>query len=162
MTKLVIAQNVNVIVNKIILVRGQKVILDSDIAQLYGVPTKRLNEQVKRNQERFPSDFMFSLTWQEFSDLKSQIATSSPKTFGGRRKLPNAFTEQGVAMLSSVLRSPKATQVNIAIIRAFVHLRKLIQTNSLLAKKIHELEARSDNHDKQFQDVYRLINKLIK
>jgi hypothetical protein len=106
-----------VVERRILVIRGQKVMLDRDLAGLYGVPVKRLNEQVKRNLKRFPGDFMFLLTRQEVMNLKSQIATSS---WGGTRKLPYAFTEQGVAMLSSVLNSERAIQVNIAIMRAFV------------------------------------------
>src|SRR5206468_7142175 len=109
------------------LIRGQRVMLDADLAMIYGVTTKRLNEQLKRNRLRFPPDFAFQLTVQEFTNLKSQIATSS-LAHGGRRKLPRAFTEQGVAMLSSVLRSPTAVRVNIEIMRAFVRLRRLLAT----------------------------------
>ncbi|GGC39892.1 hypothetical protein GCM10011386_34960 [Parapedobacter defluvii] len=112
-----------VVINKIYLVRDQKVMLDSDLAELYGVETKRLNEQVRRNMARFPEDFMFTLTRDEFENLKSQIATSS---WGGRRKLPNAFTEHGVLMLSSVLNSERAIQVNIQIMRIYTKIREML------------------------------------
>ena len=114
-----------VVERKVYLIRGQKVMLDSDLATLYGVPTKRLNEQVKRNRKRFPADFMFQLTAQETETLRSQFATSKDKR-GGRRTRPYVFTEQGVAMLSSVLNSERAIQVNIAIMRAFVRLREIL------------------------------------
>ena len=115
-----------IVINKIYLLRKQKVMLDEDLAELYQVETKRLNEQVKRNIQRFPEDFMFQLTAQEFENLKSQFATSS---WGGRRKLPFAFTEQGVAMLSSVLNSETAIRVNIQIIRVFTKMRELLLTH---------------------------------
>ena len=138
------------------LIRGDKVILDEDLAELYAVEVKRLNEQVRRNITRFPADFMFQLTNQEFKDLKSQFATSSQ--WGGRRTPPFAFTEQGVAMLSSVLRSPQAVQVNIAIMRAFVRLRELLLTNADLARKLNALEAK---YDSQFKSVFDAIRQLM-
>ena len=119
-----------IIERKIYLVRGRKVILDSELAKLYGVPTKRLKEQVKRNIKRFPEDFMLELTMEEFEILRSQFATSR---WGGERYLPYAFTEQGVAMLSSVLNSERAIEVNIAIMRAFVRLREIVLTHKDLA-----------------------------
>ena len=151
----------------VIRLRRENVILDSDIAELYGVPVGRLNEAVKRNIERFPADFMFQLTQEEVenlrsqfvtssSDLKSQIAISS--SHGGRRTLPYAFTEQGVAMLSSVLRSQRAVEVNIAIIRTFVQLRSLMQSNKLLAEKIEKLE---EKYDQNFQIIFDAIKQLI-
>jgi len=153
------------IINKIILFRGQKVILDSDIAQLYGVETKVLNQAVNRNKDRFPEDFMFRLTRQEFSYLKSQFVTSSLERHGGRRKLPNAFTEQGVAMLSSALRSKKAVQVNIAIMRAFVHINRILFSNAKLAEKIRKIEIRMKKleygNDKQLGDIYKTLKELI-
>jgi hypothetical protein len=133
----------------ILLLRGQKVLLDEDLAELYEVETKRLNEAVKRNIERFPADFMFQLTPEEFENLRSQFATSrcydlSEKShalpWGGRRNPPYAFTEQGVAMLSSVLRSPRAVQVNIDIMRAFVRLRQFLASHEELARKVAEME----------------------
>lgn len=118
--------------------------LDEDLAGLYQVPTKRLNEAVKRNLDRFPSDFMFQLKELEFDDLRSQIATSS--LAGGRRYLPYAFTEHGVAMLSSVLRSPRAIQMNISIVRAFVRMRELLASHKELAARVEKLEAAQRDH----------------
>jgi hypothetical protein len=149
------------ILGKIIFLRGQKVILDEDIAELYNVKTKILNQAVKRNIKRFPKDFMFQLTQQEFTNLKSQFVTSSFKSYGGRRKLPFAFTEQGVAMLSSVLKSERAVQLNIAIIRAFVYLRHLIQSNTELANRIEKLELQSKGNNEQLGEIYALINELV-
>jgi len=141
----------------ILVIRGHNVMLDSDLAQLYGVTVGRLNEAVKRNEDRFPSDFMFHLTKPEFEHLKSQIAISSSK-WGGRRHAPYAFTEQGVAMLSSVLRSKRAIQVNIAIMRAFVQLRELIASNKGLARRLNELEKK---YDGQFRVVFEAIRELM-
>ena len=153
--------------------RHEKVLLDSDLAELYGVTTGRLNEAVKRNLDRFPADFMFQPTEDEMEILISQIAISSSapsnlrfqsgisKAHGGRRHLPYAFTEQGVAMLSSVLRSPRAVEVNIAIMRTFVQLRRLMDSNALLAEKIQSLEAKYAEHDQQFQIVFDAIRQLI-
>jgi hypothetical protein len=144
------------IVRLIVVVRGQKVILDFDIAALYGVRTKALIQAVKRNVARFPRDFMFRLTTREFSNLRSQIVTSS--SWGGRRTLPYAFTEQGVAMLSSVLRSRRAMRVNVEIMRAFVQLRRMVTGHTELMRKINELEER---YDKQFRVVFKAIRSLI-
>jgi len=153
--------------------RHEKVILDSDLAELYGVATGRLNEAVQRNLERFPADFMFQLTENELDSLLSQFAIAknaeSPLLFqsgransrGGRRNLPYAFTEQGVAMLSSVLHSPRAVEVNIAIMRTFVQLRRLMDSNALLAEKIEALEEKYADHDQQFQLVFDAIKQLI-
>lgn len=153
--------------------RHEKVLLDSDLAELYGVPTGRLNEAVKRNLARFPDDFMFQLTEDEMEILTSQIATSKNaadslrsqsatlKRGQHRKYLPYAFTEQGVAMLSSVLRSPRAVEVNIAIMRTFVQLRRLMDSNALLAEKIQSLEAKYADHDQQFQLVFDAIRQLI-
>ena len=141
----------------ILVIRGHNVMLDSDLAQLYGVTVGRLNEAVKRNEDRFPSDFMFQLTKPEFEHLKSQIAISSSK-WGGRRHAPYAFTEQGVAMLSSVLRSKRAIQVNIAIMRAFVQLRELTASNKGLARRLNELEKK---YDGQFRVVFEAIRELM-
>ena len=141
----------------ILVIRGHNVMLDSDLAQLYGVTVGRLNETVKRNEDRFPSDFMFQLTKQEFEHLKSQIAISSSK-WGGRRHAPYAFIEQGVAMLSSVLRSKRAIQVNIAIMRAFVQLREMIASNKGLARRLNELEKK---YDGQFRVVFEAIRELM-
>lgn len=144
------------IVGLILYLRGEKVILDSDLANLYGVETKVLLQSVKRSIKRFPQDFMFQLTQAEFSNLRSQIVTSS---WGGRRYVPYAFTEESVAMLSGILNSERAIQVNIEIMRAFVKLRKLIDTHKDLAKKIEQLEAKYDN---QFKIVFEAIRELIK
>jgi hypothetical protein len=142
----------------ILLIRGHKVILDSDLAELYGVTTKRLNEQVRRNLSRFPEDFMFQLTESEPHLLRSQFATSKGGR-GGRRYLPYAFTEQGVAMLSSVLNSGRAIKVNIEIMRAFVRLRQILASNKELAKRLDDLEKK---YDAQFRVVFDAIRELMK
>jgi len=147
-----------VIEQKIFMIRGHKVMLDRDLAQLYGVSVKRLNEQVKRNIKRFPGDFMFLLTRQEVMNLRSQFATSS---WGGMRYLPYAFTEQGVAMLSSVLNSERAVQVNIAIMRAFVKLRQILSTHKDLAYKLTELERKIEKHDVEIQAIFEAIRQLM-
>jgi hypothetical protein len=141
--------------SKIYEIRNEKVMLDFDLAALYEVETKILNQTVKRNIDRFPSDFMFQLTESEFNNLRSQIVTSS---WGGKRYLPFAFTEQGVAMLSGVLKSTKAIQVNISIMRVFVAARQLVVGNSTIAKKLEELEAK---YNKQFKDVYEALSYLM-
>ena len=140
---------VETIEQKIYLVRGHKVMLDRDLAEMYEVPTRRLNEQVKRNISRFPSDFMFQLSSEEADNLRSQFAISSPG-HGGRRYLPYVFTEQGVAMLSSVLNSERAVQVNIAIMRTFVKLRQMLTSNADLARKLAAMEKK---YDSQFNPV---------
>lgn len=142
----------------IILVRSERVILDSDIAALYEVATKVLVQAVKRNIARFPSDFMFQLSAQEFEILRSQLVTSKVEARGGRRTPPYAFTEHGVAMLSSVLRSPRAVQVNIEIVRAFVRLRKMLSTHKDLAQKLAALERK---YDSQFKVVFDTIRSLM-
>jgi hypothetical protein len=142
----------NDIETKIYLIRGQKVMLDYDLAELYQVPTMHLNQQVKRNQKRFPPDFMFPLSDQELKNLISQFVISSP-SWGGRRKPPLAFTEQGIAMLSSVLRSDRAIDVNVAIMRTFVHLRRVLNSNMELEKRITQLEG-------QVKIVFDAIKKL--
>jgi len=144
--------------SKIYGIRGQRIMLDHDLAELYGVQTKALKQAVSRNIERFPLDFMFILTYQEFANLRSQIVTSSSSQWGGTRYRPMAFTEQGVAMLSSVLNSDRAIEVNIAIIRAFVQLRKMIASNEELARKLDELE---EKYDEQFRIVFDAIRALI-
>jgi len=140
----------------IFLLRGEKVLLSQHLAELYGVSVSALNQAVRRNIERFPDDFMFQLADQEFASLKSQIVTSSRG--GPHRALPYAFAEQGVAMLSSVLRAPRAVEVNIAIMRTFVQLRRLMDSNRDLAKKIEALERR---YDEQFATVFDAIKRLI-
>ncbi len=147
-----------VLLSKIYLIRGQKVMLDEEIAQLYQVETKRLNEQVKRNSERFPEDFMFQLAVEEFENLKSQIATSS---WGGRRKLPYAFTEQGVAMLSSVLNSTVAIQVNIQIIRIFTKMRELLLTNRDILLKLEKLEKDVSENKQDIAVVFEALKQLL-
>jgi len=144
----------------IYLIRGQKVMLDHELADLYGVPTKALKQAVRRNSDRFPSDFMFELTKGEFADLRSQIVTSSSPQWGGPRYRPMAFTEQGIAMLSSVLRSKRAVQVNIAIIRIFVQLREMIATHKELASKLSELEQHLRDHDEKIQVVFESIRAV--
>jgi hypothetical protein len=148
---------VEIIERKIYLICGHKVMLDSDLAELYEVPTRRLNEQVKRNISRFPSDFMFQLTHDETKNLRSQIATSSFE-HGGRRYLPYVFTEQGVAMLSSVLNSERAIHVNVEIMRAFVRLRQMLASNAELARKLDALE---NKYDAQFKVVFDAIRQLM-
>ncbi|PIR20835.1 MAG: DNA-binding protein [Deltaproteobacteria bacterium CG11_big_fil_rev_8_21_14_0_20_47_16] len=143
---------------KILLIRGHKVMLDSDLATLYGVPTKRLNEQVRRNIERFPEDFMFSLNNQEVALLRSQIATLKVGRGEHRKYIPYVFTEQGVAMLSSVLNSRRAIQVNIEIMRTFVKLRQLLINHKDLAKKLHKMEK---GYDQKFKVVFDALRQLM-
>ncbi len=150
-----------VIERKIYLIRGHKVMLDNDLAELYGVPTKRLNEQVKRNITRFPSDFMFQLSDEEAVPLRSQIATLKQGRGHHRKYLPYAFTEQGVAMLSSVLNSDRAIHVNIAIMRAFVKLREVLSTHKELAHKLAELERKIERHDEEIKVVFDAIRQLM-
>ncbi|MFA6244041.1 MAG: ORF6N domain-containing protein [Candidatus Hydrogenedentales bacterium] len=140
----------------ILFIRGHKVIIDSELAALYGVETKALTRAVRRNIERFPDDFMFQLSTSEFDDLKCQFGTSSQ--WGGRRYPPYAFTEQGVAMLSGILNSPRAIHVNIEIMRAFVRLRSMLASNEALAKKLAALEKK---YDAQFKVVFDAIRELM-
>jgi phage regulator Rha-like protein len=147
---------VNRIEKAILLLHGQKVMLDADLAELYGVETRVLVQAVKRNLERFPEDFMFQLNEEEFVDLRSQIVTSSD--WGGRRYRPYAFTEQGVAMLSSVLHSRRAIQVNIEIMRAFIRLRQILASHVELARKLDALEKK---YDAQFKQVFEAIRQLM-
>jgi hypothetical protein len=142
----------------ILLLRGHKIILDRDLAAMYGVSTRDLNKAVSRNLDRFPNDFMLQLTRSEFNDLKFQFGTSS---WGGTRKLPRAFTEQGVAMLSSVLRSKQAIHVNIAIMRAFVKLREFAATHKILATKLEQLERKVGGHDGQIRSLFDAIRQLM-
>jgi hypothetical protein len=143
---------------KIFLIRGQKVMLDSDLAELYDVPTKALIQAVKRNRERFPGDFAFLLTNKEVTILRSQIVTSS---WGGRRHLPYVFTEQGVAMLSSVLNSDRAILVNIAIMRAFVKLREVMLLDKELSHKLDQLESKVERHDEDIAAIFEAIRELM-
>ena len=157
MTKIVPIES---IVSKIVFLRGEKVLLDRDLAELYGVETGALNRAVKRNSERFPKDFMFQLSAEEAELLRCQIGISKVGR-GGRRYLPYAFTEQGVAMLSSVLKSRQAIEVNIAIMRAFVQLRKMIASHDKLARKLAELEQHLEDHDEQIQAIFEAIRQLM-
>jgi hypothetical protein len=143
------------------LAHGEKVLLDADLAMLYGVATGALNRAVKRNATRFPKDFMFQLTAEEAEILKCQSGISSLEHGGRRRSLPYAFTEQGVAMLSSVLRSERAVQVNVAIMRAFVGLRRLLATNEVLACKLAELERHLEGHDQAIKSLFEAIRALM-
>jgi hypothetical protein len=142
---------------RILLLRGQKVLLSQHLAELYGVPVKVLNQAVQRNRERFPDDFMFQTNADELDSLRSQFVTSNRRR-GGRRYRPYAFTEQGVAMLSSVLRSERAVKVNIEIMRAFVRLRQLLASHADLARKLEALERK---YDAQFKVVFDAIRKLM-
>ncbi len=164
-SQIVTSSSIIPVERRILSLRGHKVMLDADLAELYGVATKVLNQAVKRNIERFPQDFMFQLTkkdvdglvdYWDSSALRSQFVTSNRR--GGRRYLPLAFTEQGVAMLSSVLHSPRAVQVNIAIMRAFVKLREILATHRELARRLDELESK---YDKQFRAVFDAIRELM-
>jgi len=144
------------VTRSILVVRRQKVLIDADLAALYVVPTKVLNQAVRRNRSRFPSDFMFQLTAEEAGRLRSQIVTSN--TRGGRRWRPYAFTEQGVAMLSSVLHSPRAVAVNVEIMRAFVELRRVLESTAGLSRRLDTLERR---YDAQFKGVFDAIRQLM-
>jgi hypothetical protein len=159
----------------IVTVRGKRVILDADLARIYGVPTKRLNEQVRRNTDRFPPDFAFVLTDQEVTNLKSQFATSSEglnrsqfvitSTHGGRRKLPMAFTEHGAIMAANVLRSKRAIQMSVFVVRAFVRMRQMLIEQRGLARKLAELEeeltARLDVHETAINEIFGQIKRLL-
>ena len=141
----------------IFFIRGEKVMVDSDLAELYGVETKALNRAVKRNLKRFPVDFMFQLTAEEAATLRCQTGTSKPGR-GGRRYLPNVFTEQGVAMLSSVLNSERSVMVNVEIMRAFVRLRQMLASDADLARKLNQLESK---YERQFRVVFDAIRQLM-
>ena len=146
-----------VIMNKIYLIRGKKVMLDQDLAELYDVETKRLNEQVKRNLSRFPRDFMFQLNKVEFNDLKSQFATSS---WGGRRTPPFAFTEHGVLMLASVLNSERAIQVNIQIVRIFTRMREMLASHKDILHRLEKIEHKLAEHDNQILVIFKYLKHL--
>jgi len=146
--------------SRILLIRGHKVMLDSDLAELYGVTTKRLNEQVKRNRQRFPADFMFQLTSDEATNLRSRIATSKQGR-GGRRYRPYAFTEHGAIMAASVLNSHRAIEVSIYVVRAFVKLREMLRTHKELARKLAELEKRIEGHDEEIIVLFEAIRQLM-
>lgn len=153
---------VELIERRIYLIRGSKVMLDSDLAELYEVPTKVLNQAVRRNLDRFPADFMFQLSEKELENLRSQIVTSSLGAgHGGRRYQPYAFTEHGVAMLSSVLASRRAIQLNILIVRAFVRLREYLATHKDLARKVEDVERTQVEHGAHIQQIYGYIERLL-
>ncbi len=146
------------VINKIYLLRDKKIMLDFDLAELYNVETKQLKRQVKRNMRRFPKDFMFELTKKEFDNLRSQIGTSS---WGGTRYLPMAFTEQGVAMLSSVLGSDTAIDVNIEIIRIFAKMKEMIATNKDILLQVQKIEKKLTAHDADIKTIFGVLKKLI-
>jgi len=147
-----------VVISKIHLIRSQKVMLDVDLAELYHVETRRLNERVKRNIDRFPEDFMFQLTEEEWQNLMSHFATSS---WGGRRKIPYAFTEHGVLMLSSVLNSDRAIQVNIQIMRIYIKLKEMLMTNKDILLKLEKLERNVITHDQDIKVVFGYLKELL-
>ena len=142
------------------MVRGERVMLDADLAALYGVPTKRLNEAVRRNRSRFPADFMFRLSTGEREILRSQIATSSSAGYGGRRYLPYAFTEHGVAMLSSVLNSERAIAANILIMRTFVQVRRALNETAWLGRRVDAIERQIDDHGAILDEILRALESL--
>src|SRR5215467_278707 len=146
--------------SKIVVLRNQKVILDTDLAELYGVSVKRLNEQVKRNPKRFPPDFLFTVTRAEYDNLRSQNATSN-SGYGGRRYLPNAFTEHGAIIAASVLNSKRAIEMSIFVVRAFVQMRQAVARNQHIVSKLAELEARLDSHDGEIQELMEAIRELL-
>jgi len=152
-------ESMNGVESKIHLIRGQRVMLDADLADIYGVELKRLNEQVSRNAKRFPQDFAFQLKRQELTILKSQIATSS--SHGGRRKLPWVFTEHGAIMLASVLNSERAVEMSVFIVRAFAQMREMLLSNRGLAAKLDELENRISDHDGTITDLVTAIRQLL-
>lgn len=156
---------VDAIAGRIVTLRGQRVIVDADLAALYGVPTKRLNEQVRRNAERFPGDFMFQLAPEEWEALRSQFATSNEPTRGGRRYAPFVFTEHGAIMAATVLNSPRAVEVSIYVVRAFVQLRELLAGHKELAKRLDQLEARMERklltHDQAIAGILDAIRQLM-
>jgi len=146
--------------SRITILRHQKVILDTALAELYDVPVKRLNEQAKRNRKRFPADFMFQLTAQENKRLRSQFATSNISR-GGRRSLPYAFTEHGAVMAATVLNSEQAVEMSVFVVRAFVRLRQVLAANRQFADKIKELEEHLETHDSTIQEILDAIRKLM-
>ena len=151
---------VELVERRIYFIRGQKVMMDSELAELYQVPTKSLNLAIKRKAQRFPEDFMFRLTKTEADSLRFQNETSKPRR-GGRRYLPYVFTEHGVAMLSSVLNSERAVQVNIVIIRTFIKLREILSTHKDLAERLAKLERKYEEHDNELKAVFEAIRQLL-
>lgn len=164
MTKRTLIPTTDTVESRILSIRGQKVILDSDLASIYGVTVKRLSEQCKRNSKRFPPDFLFQLNREEFVNLRSQIATSS-SGHGGRRFLPYAFTENGAVMAANVLNSPQAVRMSVFVVRAFVRMRELLSGSRELAAELKRLDAkltaRLDVHETAIVDVLRRIMKLL-
>jgi hypothetical protein len=156
-TAIVLAKRVG---SKILVLRNQKVILDTDLAELYGVSVKQLNQQIKRNHHRFPSDFVFTLTKAEDEGLRSQIVTSNSAR-GGRRYLPHAFTEHGAIMAATVLNSKRAIEMSIFVVRAFVQMREALLVNQQVVSKLSELEARLDEHDGELQALVEAIRELM-
>ena len=156
-TAIVLAKRVS---SKIIVLRNQKVILDTDLAELYGVPVKQLNQQVKRNADRFPADFRFTLTEAENASLRSQIVTANSGR-GGRRNLPHAFTEHGAIMAATVLNSKRAIEMSLFVVRAFVQMRRTLVANQHVVSKLAELEARLDIHDGELQELVEAIRELV-
>ena len=152
---LVVVENIEA---KILTVRGCKVMLDADLAELYGVETGALNRAVKRNIDRFPEDFMFRLASEEFANLKCQIGTSS---WGGRRTLPFAFTEHGAIMAASVLNSPRAVEISVHVVRAFIHMRELVAGHKELAQKLNQLERKVGAHDKAIAEIINTIREMM-
>src|SRR5215471_5376180 len=148
------------VASKILILRNQKVILDADLAELYGVPVRQLNQQVKRNRDRFPSDFRFAITAAEYQNLRSQNVISS-SAHGGRRYLPHAFTEHGAIMAASVLNSKRAIEMSIFVVRAFVQMRQAVARNQHIVSKLAELEARLDSHDGEIQELMEAIRELL-
>lgn len=157
-TSLIAAESV---AQRILLIRGQKVMLDADLAELYGVPTKRFNEQVKRNLDRFPVDFMFQLTEDEHEALRSQNATLKPGRGQHRKYLPYVFTEHGAIMAATILNSPKAVEMSVFIVRAFVQLREMLPTNKEVAAKLLELERKVSSHDQAIAGLINTIRQLM-
>jgi len=156
-TAIILAKRIG---SKILVLRNQKVILDTDLAELYGVPVKHLNQQVKRNRYRFPADFLFPLTKAENESLRSQIVTSNVGR-GGRRYLPHAFTEHGAIMAATVLNSKRAIAMSIFVVRAFAQMRQALLVNQHVVSKLSELESRLDIHDAEIQDLVDAIHELL-
>jgi hypothetical protein len=152
------AVSIDLVADTILVLRGQRVMLDADLARLYGVTTARLNQQVRRNAQRFPADFAFQLTDEEYGNLMLQNATSS---WGGRRKPPMAFTEHGAVMAASVLNTPRAVEVSVYVVRAFIQLREILSTRTEVARKMEELEHRLDGHDEQIEVILEAIRALM-
>ena len=148
------------VASKILILRNQKIILDADLAELYGVPVRQLNQQIKRNRDRFPADFCFVVTTAEYQNLRSQNVISS-STHGGRRYLPHAFTEHGAIMAATVLNSKRAIEMSIFVVRAFVQMRDALRANQRVEAKLAELEGRLDIHDAEIQELLETIRELL-